>query len=96
MGEVLLWSLKYALGKTVYTAAIHKVWVKIYCRMLKTIMPLAVAMEVQQIPLKNPENNPELRAGVTLAEESVPVAVSKPDNQIEELKCEHLRTASSV
>lgn len=47
VGEVLFFTLRETLGPSVYTMEIHKIWVKIYSRMLRTIVPVAVAMEMK-------------------------------------------------
>jgi hypothetical protein len=47
VGEVLFWVLKQVLGATAYTAELHTAWIKIYSRMLKTIVPVAVALELK-------------------------------------------------
>lgn len=47
VGEVLFWALKRCLGEACYSAALHRAWVKIYSRMLRTIVPVAVSMELK-------------------------------------------------
>jgi hypothetical protein len=47
VGEVLFWSIRLCTGPTVYTYDVHQAWVKIYSRMLKTMVPLAVAHELR-------------------------------------------------
>lgn len=54
VGEVLFWSLNKVLGPALYTPAVHRSWVKVYNRMINTIIPLAVRMEM---------NNPHKRDG---------------------------------
>ena len=61
MGEVLFWCLKKCLGMKAYTPSVHHAWVKVYSRMLRTIIPVAVALElkgqsesqVQRFTMKN-------------------------------------------
>lgn len=48
MGEVLFWALKRVLGEEIFDAYLHIAWVKIYSRMLRTMVPVAVAHELQQ------------------------------------------------
>ncbi len=47
MGEVLFWVLKHCLGQRVYSMATHAAWVKVYSRMLTTIVPIAIGMELK-------------------------------------------------
>lgn len=47
VGEVLFWVLKHCLGPTVYTQSVHVAWVKVYSRMLRTIVPVAVGYEIK-------------------------------------------------
>lgn len=35
------------LGDTYYTPSLHRIWIKIYSRMLKTILPVAVSCELR-------------------------------------------------
>jgi hemoglobin-like flavoprotein len=46
VGEVLLWTLRRCLG-TAYTAEVHTAWIRILCRMLRVMVPMAVAFEMQ-------------------------------------------------
>lgn len=46
VGEVLLWTLRYVLGDD-YTPEIHLVWLRILCRMLKVMIPVAVKFEME-------------------------------------------------
>ena len=47
MGEVLFWAIRTCVGADLYTYDIHQAWVKIYSRMLKTMVPVAVAHELK-------------------------------------------------
>ena len=47
VGEVLFWTLRNCTGPTVYTHDVHQAWVKVYSRMLKIMVPLAVAHELR-------------------------------------------------
>ena len=47
VGDVLFWTLRKVTGDAYYTLALHKVWVKIYSRMLKTLVPAGVAHEMR-------------------------------------------------
>jgi len=46
VGDVLFWTLRKVIGEIDYTSKVHRVWVKVYSRMLKTIVPAAVSMEL--------------------------------------------------
>jgi len=46
VGEVLVWTLRRCLG-TAYTPEVHAAWIRILCRMLKVMVPMAVAFEMQ-------------------------------------------------
>jgi len=45
VGEVILWTLRYCLGDD-YTPEIHLCWLRILCRMLKVMIPVAVKFEM--------------------------------------------------
>ncbi len=45
VGEVLLWSMRLLLGK-VYTAEVHRAWIRMLCRMLAIMVPRAAAYEM--------------------------------------------------
>mmetsp|Transcript_14090 Transcript_14090/g.23440 ORF Transcript_14090/g.23440 Transcript_14090/m.23440 type:complete len:339 (+) Transcript_14090:50-1066(+) len=47
VGEVLFWSIRECLGAELYNFETHGIWVKLYSRMLKTMVPLAVAAEMK-------------------------------------------------
>ena len=47
MGESLIWALSKCLGPTVFTPACGRAWVRIFCRMIKIIIPVAVAYEIE-------------------------------------------------
>lgn len=47
MGEVLFWSIKQCIGAELYTPDVHVAWIKVYSRMLKTMVPVAVAYEMK-------------------------------------------------
>ena len=46
VGEALFWSLRETLGKEFYNLHLHQIWVKIYSRMLRTIVPIAMKAEI--------------------------------------------------
>lgn len=52
VGEVLFHTLRVCLGPTIYYQFLHRIWVKIYSRMLSTIVPIAVSLELKSI--RNP------------------------------------------
>jgi len=47
VGEVLFYSIKHCIGNS-YTPNIHIAWVRIFSRMLKYIVPIAVAFELRE------------------------------------------------
>ena len=58
VGEVLFYSLRVVLGSA-YTPEVHHVWIKIFCRMLRTIIPSAVYLELHNdAHNKHKHNNP--------------------------------------
>ena len=47
MGEVLLWSLNHVLGPDIFNIACKKAWIRIFCRMIRIMIPLAVHYEIE-------------------------------------------------
>lgn len=47
VGDVLFWSLERCVGPDIYNQEMHEAWIKIYSRMLRTMVPLAVAYELK-------------------------------------------------
>ena len=47
VGEVLFWSLRQVLGPNDYNLNAHRVWIRVYSRMLKVMVPIAVAHELK-------------------------------------------------
>eukprot|EP01031_Cornospumella_fuschlensis_P025754 gene25754-31104_t len=47
VGEVLFWSIRACVGVGVYTPELHVAWTKVYSRMLKIMVPIAVAYELK-------------------------------------------------
>lgn len=47
VGEVLLHAIKKCIGPDSFTPQVHLAWVKIYSRMLSTMVPVAVAHELR-------------------------------------------------
>eukprot|EP00401_Gymnodinium_catenatum_P081185 CAMPEP_0117528724 /NCGR_PEP_ID=MMETSP0784-20121206/37461_1 /TAXON_ID=39447 /ORGANISM="" /LENGTH=131 /DNA_ID=CAMNT_0005325017 /DNA_START=314 /DNA_END=709 /DNA_ORIENTATION=- len=47
VGEVLFWAIRNVVGSEAYTFEVHQAWVKLYSRMLKTMVPVAVAHELK-------------------------------------------------
>jgi len=45
VGEVLFWTLRQCLGPD-YDTPTHRAWVRIFCKMLEVLVPLAVAFEM--------------------------------------------------
>lgn len=50
VGEVLFYVLHFVLGPSVYTREVHIAWVKVYNRMIRTIIPVAVSLELRTGP----------------------------------------------
>jgi len=46
VGEVLFWSLQRALGPECFTSSVKNAWVKVYNRLIRTIVPVAVGLEL--------------------------------------------------
>jgi len=94
VGEVLFYVLRLCLGPLVYTYDVHRAWVKVYSRMLKIIVPVAISYEIKSGPklqekrfgARNSsiftENNP--------GKQSSTVSGSDGDED-DNLKSEHLR-----
>jgi hypothetical protein len=47
VGEILFYSLRECVGTAVYTTAMHTTWCKIMSRMLKSMIPVAIAFELK-------------------------------------------------
>lgn len=47
VGEVLFWSLRRCLGAQTFNDYVHGAWVKVYSRMLRTMVPVVVSYELQ-------------------------------------------------
>ena len=47
VGEVLLWTLKKVLGSEFTKPGVEESWLKLYCLMLKVMLPAAYAAELQ-------------------------------------------------
>ncbi len=70
VGEVLFWSIRLCTGPSVYTYDVHQAWVKIYSRMLRTMVPLAVSHELRDGSAQEKRFLGD-SIGLSLAEESV-------------------------
>jgi len=46
VGEVLFWSLQKVLGQDCFTEEVLHAWVKVYNRLIRTIVPIAVELEL--------------------------------------------------
>ena len=46
MGEVLIYSLRATVGAEAFNPTVHLAWIKIYSRMLRTMVPVAVQHEL--------------------------------------------------
>lgn len=44
---MLFFALRLCLGPLVYTYDVHRAWVKVYSRMLKIVVPIAISYEIQ-------------------------------------------------
>ena len=47
MGEVLIWTLGQVIGPENFTPAHTKAWVRVFCRMIRIMVPLAVQYEIE-------------------------------------------------
>lgn len=47
VGEVLIYSIRQCVGVDAFTSTVHLAWIKIYSRMLRTMVPVAIAHELQ-------------------------------------------------
>lgn len=47
VGEVLFWCMRTVLGAGTYNASLHRIWTKVFSRMIHTIIPTAVALELR-------------------------------------------------
>lgn len=47
VGEVLIYAIKETVGPDAFNPTVHLAWIKIYSRMLKTMVPVAVAHELR-------------------------------------------------
>eukprot|EP01031_Cornospumella_fuschlensis_P026971 gene26971-32586_t len=47
VGEILFWVMRHVLGTSTYLQAVHFAWVKVYSRMLTTIVPVAIGLELK-------------------------------------------------
>jgi uncharacterized membrane protein YgcG len=48
VGEVLFWALRLVVGTEAYTDQLHSAWVKVYSRMLRVIVPVAISWELER------------------------------------------------
>jgi len=48
VGEVLFWALRLVVGTELYTDQMHSAWVKVYSRMLRVIVPVAISWELER------------------------------------------------
>lgn len=47
VGDVLLWTIRACVGPQIFDPTTHYAWVKLYSRMLRTMVPCAVAHELK-------------------------------------------------
>lgn len=47
VGDVLFWSISRCVGQELYTDEVHQAFIKIISRMLRTMVPMAVAFELK-------------------------------------------------
>lgn len=47
VGDVLFWAIRHCIGDGAYTYGVHGAWIKIYSRMLRSMVPVAVAYEMR-------------------------------------------------
>jgi hypothetical protein len=104
----LFWTLRETLGPTIYTPKLHDIWVKIFSRMLKTIVPIAVAIELRgDVGLRNFEvtrtaedytNAYTMKHDVSSKRNQCPVKMEETRlPEVEEYcPCETIRAASEI
>ena len=56
VGEVLFWVMRRVVGDDHYHNRLHQAWVKVYSRMLRTIVPKAISYELQSGLTENQKN----------------------------------------
>lgn len=47
VGEVLIYAIRCTVGPDAFHPTVHMAWIKIYSRMLRTMVPVAVAHELR-------------------------------------------------
>jgi hemoglobin-like flavoprotein len=47
VGEVLLWAIRATIGPDAFNPTVHIAWIKIYSRMLRTMVPVAISFELK-------------------------------------------------
>lgn len=103
VGEVLFFVLRQCLGPNVYLQSIHSVWVKVYSRMLRTIVPIAVALELKgnrtAAQTGEKKERPAIRASYMFSQaqtmafsQAAELAEEADKDEMVELKSEKIRT----
>lgn len=82
LAEMLFWSICKCIDSVLYTMEVHEAWVKIYSRMLKTMVPVAVAHELKNRSAQEKRffvhNN---NFGISNAKENVPNSLATDKQQ---------------
>ena len=92
MGQVLFWSLRSCLGKAYYTYEMHIIWIKVYSRMLRIVVPIAVSYEVNG-PSPNMAQRATRKHSFLFPNEPSPTTDTSEEEQ---LKSEGLRKGEKV
>lgn len=80
VGEVLFWAIRMCVGVEMYSYEVHQAWVKIYSRMLKTMVPVAVAHELKDGSAQEKRFFGDT-IGLSAAEESILNGFNEADNE---------------
>lgn len=62
VGEVLFWTLRKCLGIKYYSEECHIAWVKVFSRMLRTMIPVVIANEIKTGSASQLERQKKLQA----------------------------------
>lgn len=104
----MFYVLRQCLGQDVYIQSIHQVWVKVYSRLLRTIVPVAIALELKgNRSADGPKERPTIRASYmfsqaqTMAFSQAQAAAGASEEEPDkddgiELKSEKIRTGENT
>ena len=95
----MLWSLKKVLGDKYYDSKMHLAWVKVYSRMLKIIVPTAVALEIKEESTIQKTRSSNAKATGGMFDQTSDFQDTTNGSEVgeeEQLKSEKIRTAAHV